>query len=448
MISESTQERFKRGAADAGQFFFYIADFIDFTEEDAKTIHETRFIIEKHIPSIVADFYTQLLRFPATRVHFLHKDGTIDQEYLELRMRHQANFWRRAASGDYDEDFARYVDYVGRAHTSQGADPKIYIPERYVIGMVAFVQRRVTEALAAELTELDPDLERRASKAWNALLMVILEILSRSYSKEPETERFEPGEDIDDQAVFQLSVESYERALGMARSIEHKEVFVARAEEIPEGERFIIQVDDLSIGVFHHKGEWIALHNSCLHRGGPVCEGKLDGDTLTCPWHGYQYDVCDGHLLLDKTTSLTRYPVDVRGDEIYLHIPILERDEVEISLDSFDLPESTEEQPSTLEENEFWLDQLPPGGITQVHVEREPVAVYNLEGSFYATHDRCTHSGGPLSDGYLEGKEVICPWHDSCFDVTNGQVTCGPATESVKMYQVLIDGEKGVVKEK
>ena len=48
------------------------------------------------------------------------------------------------------------------------------------MGMVAFVQR-VAEALEAELREIDPELERRAAKAWNALLMVILELLSRSY---------------------------------------------------------------------------------------------------------------------------------------------------------------------------------------------------------------------------------------------------------------------------
>lgn len=158
-----------------------------------------------------------------------------------------------------------------------------------------FVQQRAAEALAAELREVDPELERRAAKAWNALLMVILELLSRSYGMERETETFEARQEIDDEAVLRLATETYERGLGMARSIEVKGVFVARADEIPEGERKIIQVDDLSIGVFHHKGGWYALHNSCLHRGGPICAGKLEEDTLTCPWHGYQYDVTSCH---------------------------------------------------------------------------------------------------------------------------------------------------------
>ncbi len=309
----STQERFKRGAADAGRFFDYMADFVGFTEEDVAAIRETRFIIEKYIPSIVAGFYTQLLRFPATRGHFLRKDGSVDQENLQLRMQHQANFWRRAASGEYDDDFARYIDYVGRAHTSQGADSHIYIAERYIIGMVGFVQQRVAEALQSELREIDAELGARAAKAWNTLLIVILELLARAYGHEHEAESFAGREEIDSEAMFQLAVETYERSLGMARSIDYEEIFVGRTAEIPEGARKIIQVDKMSVGVFHHKDKWFALHNSCLHRGGPICEGKLEDETLTCPWHGYQYNVTNGELLLDTDTRLPSYPVEIRA---------------------------------------------------------------------------------------------------------------------------------------
>ena len=79
---------------------------------------------------------------------------------------------------------------------------------------------------------------------------------------------------------------------------------MAQAIDIPEGERKIVTVDALSIGVFHHKGQWIALRNSCLHRGGPVCTGSLVDDTLTCPWHGFQYNVNSGQLLVDPSAFL------------------------------------------------------------------------------------------------------------------------------------------------
>lgn len=437
----TTQERFKRGAADAGRYFQFMAEFIGFAPEDAATIRETRFVIEKHIPSIVADFYTQLLRYPATRRQFLKKDGSLDQDYLEMRMHHQASFWRRTASGEYDEDYARFVDYVGRAHTSQGADPKIYIPERYVMGMVGFVQNRIGQALAAELHELDPDLELRGVKAWNRLMMVLLETLARPYGHGREAETFEPRETIDDRAVYDLAVDTYERGLGMARTIEHKEVLVGAIADIPNGARKVLLVDDLSVGVFHHEGEWYAMQNSCLHRGGPVCTGTLEGNTLTCPWHGYQYDVTTGQLLLDRDASLPTYRVELRGDQVYVHIPVLIRDAVELSLGSQAAAAATMPRTAALAQNEVRIADLQPGQTRRVQVEGQPVAVYNVNGSYYATQDACTHVGGPLSEGELKGKQIVCPWHASCFDVTNGQVECGPAQVALKTYSVEMVGE-------
>jgi nitrite reductase/ring-hydroxylating ferredoxin subunit len=441
----STQERFKRGAADAPRYFQFMADFIGFTPDDAASIRETRFIIEKHIPRIVADFYSQLLRYPATRRFFLHKDGRLNQPYLEMRMQHQAGFWRRTAAGVYDEDYIRFVDYVGRAHTSHGADPKIYIPERYVMGMVGFVQDRIGRALTAELHELDPELEVRGIKAWNRLLMVLLEVLARPYGQGREEETFEVSEGVDDQAMHDLAIETYERALGIARCIERREVHVGAAADIPPGDRRIVQADDLSVGVFHHTdGNWYALHNSCLHRGGPVCAGTLEGDTLTCPWHGYQYDVRTGQLLLDRHATLPKYEVEVRDGQVYVHLLTLIRDTEPVTLEMPDLPAPAPEPPAPLRENEVRAADLPPGQARRVTVAGEAVAVYNVEGAFYATHDECTHAGGPLSEGDLKGAQIVCPWHASCFNVTTGAVECGPAQEPVLIYRVVTEG--GVVR--
>ena len=65
--------------------------------------------------------------------------------------------------------------------------------------------------------------------------------------------------------------------------------------------------------------------------------------------------------------------------------------------------------------------------------------------AYYATAEECTHVGGPLSEGELNGNEVTCPWHGSCFRVTDGEVTCPPAKERLKTYAVQIDGEIGRV---
>jgi nitrite reductase/ring-hydroxylating ferredoxin subunit len=453
-----SRQRSLHGSPDSGKYFRYMAEFTGFCEADAAAVRETRFIVEKYLPKMIGEFYAHLLRYPPTRKYFLKKDGTIDQEYLQLRMHHQNNFWRRVANGVYDDDFASFVDYVGKAHTSRGADERIYIPERYVIGMVGFVQHAISEALHIELHDIDPVLEEKAGRAWNLLAMVLLEMLARAYGNERAAETYEPMALVQEEAVMRLAVETYERGLGMARSLQVQDVVVALASEIPEGERKIVQVGELSIGVFHHDGQWIALRNSCLHRGGPVCTGKLDGNILICPWHGYTYDVTSGQLTLDRSAYLESYPVEIRNGQVHLQITRLQRDEVEINLDgeAAGLSDATadsdkpgtqaqiDEQP-TLKENEFYLADIRPGQIGLVSVEGERVAVYNVDGAFYATHNACTHAGAPLNEGELDGNQVICPWHGSCFDVTDGAVTCDPAKKPLKTYRVVIQGEIGRV---
>lgn len=314
---------------DAGQYFRSMAQFVGFSEEDRKAIKDSQFIIEKHIPIIVGKFYDHLLRYPPTRKFFLDKEGVVDEEHLQLRMHHLTNFWRRTAAAEYDDDYASYVDYVGKAHTSRGADPKIYIAERYVIGQVGFMQHAISEALQEELRDVDPDLENRSVRAWNLLLMVILEVLSSAYDDERDATPEELDLSHDETYVHQLAVETYERNVGLYRSIEHRDVFVDRAEKIPEGERKIIEVDDLSIGIFHHKGEWYAVRNYCLHRGGPIATGPLSDDTLTCPWHGYQFNLCNGELLMDPSAALETYAVEVRDGEVYVRVPSITWDEVQ-----------------------------------------------------------------------------------------------------------------------
>jgi nitrite reductase/ring-hydroxylating ferredoxin subunit len=413
-----------------------MAEFVGFTQDDTNAIQESGLIIEKYLPEIVSQFYTHLLRYPPTRKHFLKKDGTVDRDYVQLRMHHLTNFWRRTASGKYDDDYARYVDYVGRAHTSHGADPNIYIAERYVIGQVGFVQHAISQALTKELHEIDPDLETRALRAWNLLMMVILEMLSRAYTSEREVELHGSVGNIDQQAVFDLAVETYELGLGMRQPTETKDVLAGTVKEIPEGERKIIQVDGLSIGVFHHRGGWYALRNSCLHRGGPVCTGSLEGDTLTCPWHGFQYNIVTGQLLVDPSAKLDLYPVAVQDGEVHLTVPSL------TAMNNTPAPAAKEPQ---LKENEFRVDQVAPGQTTLVRVDGQAVAVYNVGGTFFATQSECTHAGGPLEEGDLAGCIITCPLHGSRFDVTSGQVVEGPADEPLETFRVIVEDGIGRV---
>ncbi len=75
-----------------------------------------------------------------------------------------------------------------------------------------------------------------------------------------------------------------------------------------------------------------------------------------------------------------------------------------------------------------------------VEVSGKKIAIFNVDGNYYAIDDTCTHKGGPLSEGGLDGKEVTCPWHGAVFDVTTGEVLGPPAPRPVSSYDIRLSG--------
>jgi 3-phenylpropionate/trans-cinnamate dioxygenase ferredoxin component len=88
------------------------------------------------------------------------------------------------------------------------------------------------------------------------------------------------------------------------------------------------------------------------------------------------------------------------------------------------------------------LDDLPSGSLKSVEVEGKAVLLANIAGQIYAIGGKCTHAGGDLSKGRLEGQVVICPRHGSKFDVTTGNRIAGPAKNNQPVYSVKLDGKK------
>ena len=86
-------------------------------------------------------------------------------------------------------------------------------------------------------------------------------------------------------------------------------------------------------------------------------------------------------------------------------------------------------------------DALPPGGKALAEVDGRPIVVVNVDGRFYAIDDVCTHDGGPLAEGELEGVEVRCPRHGARFDVRTGKALCMPAFEPVTSHAVEVHGD-------
>ena len=75
-----------------------------------------------------------------------------------------------------------------------------------------------------------------------------------------------------------------------------------------------------------------------------------------------------------------------------------------------------------------------------VEIAGENICLINVEGKYYAIGNVCTHEGGPLAEGTLEGYEVECPWHGSKFDIRTGKVTRPPANEPESTYEVKVEG--------
>lgn len=85
-------------------------------------------------------------------------------------------------------------------------------------------------------------------------------------------------------------------------------------------------------------------------------------------------------------------------------------------------------------------DEIAEGGYKVVDVDDAPVAIFRLDGKLYAIEDVCTHDGGTLTGGEIQGHEVVCPRHGARFDITTGAVTAPPAYEDVYCFPVRIHG--------
>lgn len=86
-------------------------------------------------------------------------------------------------------------------------------------------------------------------------------------------------------------------------------------------------------------------------------------------------------------------------------------------------------------------EDLPPGESLLVELEGIRIAVFNLDGEFYAIEDVCTHDGGPLVEGeILDGGQVECPRHGARFDIRTGEALSMPAFEPTPSYEVQVEG--------
>ena len=97
-------------------------------------------------------------------------------------------------------------------------------------------------------------------------------------------------------------------------------VTVAKIDDIKEGEGKVVQANGKTIALFNVDGNFHAIDNTCKHQGGPLGEGTCDGQVVTCPWHGWQYNVTTGVNVANAQIKVASYEVKVDGEEVKVKV--------------------------------------------------------------------------------------------------------------------------------
>jgi len=102
-------------------------------------------------------------------------------------------------------------------------------------------------------------------------------------------------------------------------------VRVASRKEIPSGQGRMFEVGGRQVAVFNVAGKLHAIDNRCKHQQGPLADGDLDGCVVTCPWHGWTYDITTGESPDDADTRVARYELKLDGDDVLIAVGETER---------------------------------------------------------------------------------------------------------------------------
>ncbi|HUG19846.1 MAG TPA: Rieske 2Fe-2S domain-containing protein [Planctomycetaceae bacterium] len=97
-----------------------------------------------------------------------------------------------------------------------------------------------------------------------------------------------------------------------------RKVRAASVSEIPPGCSKELILEGRVLALFNVAGEFFAIDGICAHAGGPVGKGELRGNIVTCPWHGWQYDVRSGENCLNAAICQKKFPVSVECQEIFI----------------------------------------------------------------------------------------------------------------------------------
>lgn len=94
----------------------------------------------------------------------------------------------------------------------------------------------------------------------------------------------------------------------------------AKASDVAPGTIHDVKVGSVMVALANVGGKFYAISNTCLHRGGPLGQGVMDGNIVTCPWHGWEFDVTTGKVKMNPNAGVACYATEVRGDEVFVDV--------------------------------------------------------------------------------------------------------------------------------
>ena len=105
-------------------------------------------------------------------------------------------------------------------------------------------------------------------------------------------------------------------------------VRVRSGAELPAGASRSVRAGNFDVAIFNVDGEFFALENNCPHQGGPIAEGWLEANVISCPWHGWCFDVRSGKMTLGEFARIPRFAVQRDGSDLLVACePMLETEE-------------------------------------------------------------------------------------------------------------------------
>ncbi len=97
-------------------------------------------------------------------------------------------------------------------------------------------------------------------------------------------------------------------------------VRVASVDDVKPGHGMVAEVNGKALAVFNVGGQFHVIDNTCVHRGGPLGEGELEANVVTCPWHGWQFNVTTGACVNNPSAQVQIYPVRVDGSDVKVQL--------------------------------------------------------------------------------------------------------------------------------